>query len=135
MRQHRWIFPCQLDGAPYDGDTFKLRLDLGFALVHHVSIRLAGADTPELRGGTDATKALARLARDEAFRFASLAERLFFNSTVWSGKYGRPVGDILCDDRSLALHLIGHGLAVPYDGGSRAELFAQHEENARKRGL
>ena len=128
---HAWLFPCQLDGAPYDGDTFKLRVDLGFALRHHVSVRLHGADTPELRGGTAATKALARLARDEAFRFVAAADEVIFASTAWRGKYGRPVGDLVCDGKGLAAHLIAEGLAVRYDGGSRADLFAQHEKNAR----
>ena len=46
---HEWKFPCVVEGN-YDGDTFKLSIDIGFALRHYVAIRLDGVDTPELRG-------------------------------------------------------------------------------------
>ena len=127
--KHEWRFPCLLDDN-YDGDTFKLVIDLGFALRHHAAIRLDGVDTPELRGGTPLTKAAAQLARDEAERFVRQAGQAVFWSTVWKGKYGRPVGDIVCDGKSLASHLIASRLGVPCEGGSRRELTAQHESNA-----
>ena len=126
---HEWRFPCLLDDN-YDGDTFKLTVDLGFAMRYHVAVRLDGVDTPELRGGTLLTKAAARLARDEAERFVRLAGKVVFRSTVWKGKYGRPVGDILCDGKSLAARLIASRLGVPYEGGNRRELILLHESNA-----
>ena len=127
--KHEWRFPCLL-GDNYDGDTFKLVIDLGFALRHHVAIRLNGVDTPELRGGTPLTKATAKSARDEAERFVREAGQTGFHSTVWKGKYGRPVGDIICDGKSLAAHLIASRLGVPYEGGNRGVLATQHESNA-----
>lgn len=93
-------------------------------------MRLDGVDTPEMRGGTDATKAAAKLARDEALRFCAEAGELIYRPTVWRGKYGRPIGDLLADGASLAAWLIEHRLGVPYDGGSRAEKAAMHEANA-----
>ena len=128
--KRKWLFPCRLD-SNYDGDTFKLHIDIGFALSHYVSVRLHGADTPELRGGTLLTKAAARLARDEADAFIRAADEVVFDCVVWGGKYGRPVGDILCDGASLAQWLIDQNLAVLYDGGSRKKIFVKHEENAR----
>ena len=115
---HEWNFPAKLDDN-YDGDTFKLELDLGFALRHFVSIRLDGVDTPELRGGSDLTKAAGKLARDEANQFVRAAKRLMFKCTVWGGKYGRPAGDLICDGQSLSDWLIDQGLGLPYDGGTR----------------
>ena len=126
---HQWMFPIRLDHN-YDGDTFDLEIDLGFSIKIYKSVRLAGVDTPELRGGTPETKALARFARDHAEWYIRYANKVFFKSTVWSGKYGRPVGDLICDGNSLADYLVAEGLAVPYDGGSRAELQAQHQKNA-----
>ena len=125
----KWIFPCELE-SNYDGDTFRLALDIGFALKHYVPVRLHGADTPELRGGTKLTKAAAKLARDEASRFIRAAEVVEFDCVVWGGKYGRPVGDILCDGQSLAAWLIENKLAVYYDGGSRKAIQLQHKANA-----
>ena len=126
---HEWRFPCTLD-SNYDGDTFRLTIDIGFALRHYAAVRLHGADTPELRGGTDQTKALARMARDEAARFIRDAGKVEFHCVVWGGKYGRPVGDLICDGKSLAQHLIAERMAVPYDGGSRSAIQAQHQANA-----
>ena len=113
-----WKFPAKLD-SNYDGDTFKLELDIGFGLRNFISARLDGVDTPELRGGTDLTKAAAKLARDEANRFISEADEVLFHCTVWGGKYGRPVGRIICDGVDLSQWLIDNNLGLPYDGGSR----------------
>ena len=115
----------------YDGDTFKLEIDIGFALRHYVSIRLHGADTPELRGGSKLTKAAGRFARDEAESYIRAAKVTIFKCVLWGGKYGRPIGDIMCDGNSLAAWLIENHLAVLYDGGSRAAIFSQHEANAK----
>ena len=112
---HEWRFHCTVD-TNYDGDTFKLEIDLGFAIKHYAAIRLDGVDTPELRGGTLLTKAAAKFARDEARDFVDVADELIFHSKVWKGKYGRPVGDLICDGMPLSQHLINMRLGVPYDG-------------------
>ena len=125
---HEWKFPAKLD-ENYDGDTFKLELDIGFSLRHYVSIRLHAVDTPELRGGSELTKAAAKLARDEAHRFVSQAQEVIFHSLAWAGKYGRPVGDLICDGVSLSDWLIAQDLGLPYDGGARDR--AAHERNAQ----
>ena len=127
---HQWIFPCKMDRA-YDGDTFYLELDIGFALQHFVAVRLAGVDTPELRGGTDLTKAAAKLARDEAEKFIRGGAEVKFHCTLWGGKYGRPVGDIYVDGNALSDFLIERRLGVSYDGGSRAAIFRFHKANAQ----
>lgn len=128
---HEWRFPAELEGN-YDGDTFNLKVDLGFAMRHHISARLDGVDTPELRGGSDLTKAAAKLARDEAARFCREASELVFRSTVWAGKYGRPVGDLVADGKSLRGWLIAERLGLAYEGGtSRRGFQTLHEANAR----
>ena len=124
-----WKFQCEAESS-YDGDTFKLCIDLGFALRHYAAIRLDGVDTPELRGGTLLTKAAAKLARDEAWNFVEAANELIFYSKVWKGKYGRPVGDLICDGKPLSQYLIDERLGVPYDGGSRKAIQAIHVKNA-----
>ena len=126
-----WRFPAQLIDN-YDGDTLTLDLDLGFKLRLRAAVRLRGCDTPELRGGTPATKALARLARREAARLVGEASEALFTCHLWGGKYGRPVGDLSCDGRDLAEHLVGEGLGVAYDGGSREAIQARHQANAEK---
>ena len=126
---HEWTYPLRLV-SNYDGDTFRGELDLGFGLLYRTELRLAAVDTPELRGGTKATRAAARLARDEAQRFI-LSGDAMFRCTSWSGKYGRPAGEIWVDGVSLADFLVKERLAVPYDGsGNRRGLMHLHKFNA-----
>jgi len=129
-----WTFPCELE-SNYDGDTFRLALDIGFGMKYYAPVRLHGVDTPELRGGTDATKALAAKARDEAEKLIRSSETVIFHSLVWRGKYGRPVGDIECDGIMLSNYLIDARLGVPYDGGSREEIQEYHAANAEFHGF
>ena len=125
--QHQWTFPVEVT-SNYDGDTLSCIFDVGFGISYKNSVRLASVDTPELRGGTPLTKAAARLARDMVKELVEDAEEIIFYSTVWSGKYGRPVGEIFVDGLSLSDYLIKNRLGVPYSGGTRRQ--EAHEKNA-----
>ena len=124
-----WHFPVKVV-ENYDGDTFKIEIDLGFGMRYFTTVRLDGVDTPELRGGTELTKAAAKFARDEAARLIREAHTVNFKSTAWMGKYNRPIGDFEIDGESLVKYLIDHRLGVPYTGGSREQTKKQHEKNA-----
>ena len=126
---HDWTFPCSLL-SNYDGDSLELRLELGFGIGFDTVIRLEGSDTPEIRGGNQLTRNAAALARDEAAKFFANGKGVFQCSS-WGGKYGRPVGDINVEGRSLAYYLVENRLAVAYDGSSnRSDLMVLHRENA-----
>jgi len=43
-----------------DGDSYEIVIDLGFNALLRIRARLLGADTFEMRGGTETTKQLAR---------------------------------------------------------------------------
>ena len=126
--KHEWTFPVRVE-SNYDGDTLRCEFDIGFGLRYWNSIRLSSVDTPEIRGGSALTKAAGRLARDEVKRLVEEADEIIFNSTVWAGKYGRPVGELYIDGMRLSEYLINHRLGVPYHGGTRNQ--ALHEENAQ----
>ena len=120
----------------YDGDSFDLTLDLGFDLVLHRQCQIAGVDTPELRGGTDESNAAGLLARDEArdlVRDWMLDEdtNAVFVSENYTGKFGRPLGDIRCQrtNESLRKYLLENRLGVAYDGQKKAEVQAAHNDN------
>lgn len=132
-----WTFPVASLEGNYDGDTITVVLDLGFHTYMKHAVRLEGVDTPELRGGDEPRRALARMARDEAARWleAGIGNGLYFHCTAFAGKYGRPIGDFLArrDDGGtikLSEHLIAERLGVPYAGGSRSALQEQHARNA-----
>ena len=126
--KHEWTFPVTIE-SNYDGDTLRCAFDIGFGLRYYDSIRLDGVDTPELRGGTPLTKAAAKFARDTVAHLVEKAEQVIFHSTVWKGKYGRPVGRLFLDGRDLAEMLIERRLGVFYDGGWRNPV--AHEVNAK----
>ena len=101
MNRH---FPVSQIIDNYDGDTVKVVLDLGFSILMRKTVRLADINTPEIRGGTDQTKARAR----EAKRLTSewLVEHmdgLVFSCEKWQGKYGRAIGDFVPSDQGPTL--------------------------------
>ena len=124
---HKWTFPVEVE-SNYDGDTLRCCFDLGFGMRYWNSIRLASVDTPEIRGGTELTKAAGRLARDTVRQLVEDANEVIFHSTVWAGKYGRPVGELYLDGDCLSEILISENLGVRYSGGTRNQ--ALHELNA-----
>ena len=123
-----------IESDNYDGDSFNLTLDLGFNLITHQQCRLFGIDTPELRGGTARSKAAAALARDMARGWVAEAMGYGgaeFASENYTGKYGRPLGDIVRvrDGASLRETLIGERLGVRYNGQAKSEVQDEHEAN------
>ena len=126
---HEWRFPCKFL-RNYDGDTLTVEMDLGFTIKRTDSIRLSGVDTPELRGGTKLTKQYARYVRDRVEEFVNSGKDVIFICEDWSGKYGRPLGDIEVDGQSLRNRLLRLGLGVKYDGGNREQLGELHQRNA-----
>ena len=97
----------------YDGDTVTADVDLGFCItLRKIKMRLAGINTPELRGVSDEEKAKAIKSRDW------LREKIL-NQEVkvishGKGKYGRWVVNIYKDQVDINQSLIDEGLAVPF---------------------
>ena len=88
----------------YDGDTFRANIE-GFPPVigEHMSIRINGIDTPELRGKCDKEKQLAKLAKH--FTVERLrAVRSITLKNIKRGKYFRLIADV--DGVSLGEQLI-----------------------------
>lgn len=97
----------------YDGDTMRVDVDLGFGTWRMDQIlRLAGIDTPEVRG----------IERDDGLRARAFVEdRIPPGSVVLirtyrdrTGKYGRYIAEVWRDGISLGDELLRAGLAVPY---------------------
>ena len=109
------------DGEPVraiDGDTVRVTIDLGFNVHHIIDVRIAGINTPEIRGGTPETKAAGRAA--QAFTAGWLAEACDTEErwplTIRTSKgrsFNRWVGTISRnnDSNSLAHDLLSAGHA------------------------
>lgn len=106
--------------AVIDGDTVKLRAHIWLGQEVEISVRLAGIDTPELRGDCDAERHLAQQARD--YLAILLAGATVSLRDIAYDKYGGRVVALLFDaaGRDLGAALVAAGYARPYDGGKRA---------------
>ena len=103
----------------YDGDTFRANIK-GFPAVigEHMSIRINGIDTPELRGKCDKEKQLARLAKQFTVERLRAAKSVVLKN-IKRGKYFRLIADVYLDGVSLGEQLIKQGHAVKYIGKAK----------------
>lgn len=131
----RWEFPI-LGFTNYDGDTFNLLLDLGFRITAVKRCRIFGIDTPELKGGSEETRAAALLAKQAAEDFVrdtlgNGGTGAVFVSMGRVGKYGRHLGDIKreVDGELLSHFLMREKFAVPYSGQGKESVTALHQAN------
>lgn len=118
--------------AVYDGDTLTAQVLLPEPL-DAVSIRIRGIDTPEMpassyretgrlgRAGCKAEAEAAIAARDlvdKLVRAAGGAVRV--GNLAWDKYGGRILADVQAGDVFIAEALLQAGLAVRYDGGTKA---------------
>ena len=103
----------------YDGDTFKINIK-GYPPIvgEEISIRIAGIDTPEIRGTTGYVKEIAEKARKFTEHKLKNAKKIELKN-IRRGKYFRIVADVYVDGVNLAKELIRVGLGKEYGGGTR----------------
>jgi hypothetical protein len=92
--------------AVHDGDTYRLRLDLGFGAQMVVTVRLHRWNAPEL-ATPDGPK-----ARDAALGFLKTAQAIVVQSYKDDRSFERWVCDVYCDGDLLGARLEAAGLAV-----------------------
>jgi len=102
-----------------DGDTFRARIEVWSGVEVVTAVRVAGIDTPELRGKCPAEKAAALKAK------ARLGELLAAGpvtvTAVVNDKYaGRVDALVMVNGVRIADTLVAEGLARVYSGGTRA---------------
>ena len=104
----------------YDGDTFRVTIAGWPSIVgENIPVRVAGIDTPEIRGKCLREKELARKAK--AFVRNRLAQAHTIElRNIRRGKYFRLVANVYVDGQDLTQMLISQGLGVPYDGGHKS---------------
>ncbi len=103
----------------YDGDTLTVNVPGVHPLLgDKVSVRVAGIDTPEVKGRGRCEKDAARAAKDllaSVLRGAKQVDLL----NVRRDKYFRILADVQVDGRQLKDVLLKNRLAVLYDGGTK----------------
>ncbi|MDX2370701.1 MAG: thermonuclease family protein [Colwellia sp.] len=103
----------------YDGDNFRANIK-GYPSIigEHMSIRINGIDTPELRGKCDKEKQLARKAKQFTVEHLRNAKIITLNN-IKRGKYFRLIADVLVDGVNLGDLLIKNNHAVKYKGKTK----------------
>lgn len=117
MTPERYIYRAFVTGV-YDGDSITVDIDLGFGLISQENkLRLVGIDTPELRGGTDASKKAAQDARDYVRSLILNKEIIIKTEKDRTGKYGRYLATVYIpgEEQSLNEKLLSEGYAQPYE--------------------
>ena len=102
-----------------DGDTCDVNIDLGFEIwLAKQRVRLYGLDTWESRTRNLSIKKKGLAAKAYTKSILESAEEITLIS-YGRGKYGRILGELICDGENLNELFIANGHAVVYDGGTK----------------
>ena len=121
-----------------DGDTVDVDIELGFDIVlTGQRVRIMGIDTPESRTSDDLEKVFGLAAKNRLKELlgptAILRTQVEKDGDDAKGKFGRILGDFVAPDgRMVTEIMIEEGHCVPYFGGSKEEVQAQHMKNREK---
>jgi len=117
-----------------DGDTVDIDIDLGFGVwLHKERVRIYGIDTPESRTRDKVEKRFGLLAKEFVKQFVKGSSIILRTQKYDAkGKFGRILGDIIVDDKSLSETMIQEYHAVAYHGQSKEDIREAHLANRRK---
>jgi|LauGreDrversion4_2_1035121.scaffolds.fasta_scaffold38121_9 endonuclease YncB( thermonuclease family) len=107
----------------YDGDTFRVELDLGFRIKYATPVRLYGVNAAEMKDKSNEAK----LAKLELQEFIRKNKGKLIIKSHGLDKYGRFLGEVWgdgeVDEASINRVLIKEGLALEYYGVGKKEDF------------
>ncbi len=97
-----------------DGDTFVVDIDEFPDLIgKHISVRVNGINTPELRGKCEREKDLAVKAKERVEALLKTADTIVLEN-LSRGSFFRIVADVIIDGVSLGEIILNESLATPY---------------------
>ena len=115
-----------------DGDTVDVDIDLGFGVwMHKERVRINGIDTPESRTRDKEEKVRGLLAKKYLSESLKKGKKLVLKTykDYETGKFGRILGDVWIDGKSINAQMIKDFMAVPYNGQSKEMVEKLHEAN------
>ena len=118
-----------------DGDTVDVDIDLGFGMwMLDERVRIMGIDTPESRTRDLVEKKYGLKAKkflqDKLKKAKSITIRTHKGEE--KGKFGRILGDIYCDGKSVNSEMVKVGHAVAYYGQNKELIEKAHSKNRSK---
>lgn len=116
-----------------DGDTVDIDIDLGFGVwLHKERVRVYGIDTPESRTRDKEEKKYGLAAKAFVKEFVKGSDIILRTKKYDAkGKFGRILGDIVVNRKSLSETMIQEHHAVPYYGQSKEDIKEAHLENRK----
>ena len=116
-----------------DGDTVDIDIDLGFGVwLHKERVRIYGIDTPESRTRDKEDKKYGLMAKELVKQFVKGDSiKLTTQKYDAKGKFGRILGDIIVDNKSLSDTMIQEHHAVIYHGQSKEDIQKAHINNRK----
>lgn len=115
-------FRCVRVIRNYDADTITVEVPGVHPLIgHSIGVRVAGIDTPEIKGKNACEKSKAAEAQRYVASLLKRASRVDLYD-VRREKYFRILADVRIDGESLSDKLLEKGYAYPYDGGTKAKV-------------
>lgn len=113
------ILKCVEYVRNYDGDTITVNIPGLHPLIgKNIGIRVAGIDTPEIKGKTKCESLVALKAKVVVSDIMRNAESITLKN-VKRGHYFRIVADVYADQRNVGDHLLRLGYAYKYNGGRK----------------
>ena len=117
-----------------DGDTIDVMLDLGFDIMYKSRVRLFGIDTPESRTSDKTEKKYGLMSKkflqDELKSASKLSIKTYKGEET--GKFGRILGDVFVDGKSVNMKMVKEGHAVQYYGQNKSLIEKAHMKNREK---
>ena len=117
-----------------DGDTIDVILDLGFDIMYKSRVRLFGIDTPESRTRDLVEKKFGLMSKEFLKEHLKEAEKIVIKTHKGeeTGKFGRILGDVFVDGKSVNLMMCNEGYAVKYYGQNKKLVEEAHMKNRKK---
>ena len=117
-----------------DGDTIDVLLDMGFDILYQQRVRLFGIDTPESRTRDLEEKKYGLLSKYFMKAELSLGKKITVKTYKGdeTGKFGRILGDIWIDGKSVNQKMCDKGYAVPYYGQNKDLVEEAHLKNRKR---
>ena len=114
-----------------DGDTIDVIIDIGFDIMYKSRVRMFGIDTPESRTRDKEEKVRGLLAKKYLSESLKKGKKLVLKTykDYETGKFGRILGDVWIDGKSINAQMIKDFMAVPYNGQSKEMVEKLHDPN------
>lgn len=117
-----------------DGDTIDVILDMGFNILFAQRVRLFGIDTPESRTRDLVEKKFGlkskKFLQEQLKKATKITIKTYRGDET--GKFGRILGDVWCDGKSVNQLMCKVGHAVTYYGQNKKLVEAAHLKNRKR---